>query len=110
MNSFWKDLLQKDEVAHPEFIRGLKKGIWAFAVWKGGEHVVGIQRRPIGEVMKEIDRELKGVIAKVIVANNNMVVVFDETGEQLPFYQGHWLEKRDLILADKTLDVQVEKL
>jgi len=110
MNSFWRSLLLKNEVPHPEFIRGLKKGIWAYAISKGGEQVVGIRERLIGKVMEEIDRELKGIIAKVMRCQNGMVAVFDAQGEQLLYYQGLWDKKKDLILEDKPINVVVERL
>jgi hypothetical protein len=40
------------------------------------------------------------LIKTVIRIRNDMVMVFDERGEQLPEYQGHYQEVRGKILAD----------
>ena len=40
------------------------------------------------------------MIGTVIVLQNGMVMVFDDEGEQLPEYQGHYEEVRGTILGD----------
>jgi hypothetical protein len=40
------------------------------------------------------------MIQEIIRLKNDMVMVFDEEGEQLPRYQGRYDEVKDLILAD----------
>lgn len=40
------------------------------------------------------------MIRTVIRINNNMVVVFDEEGEQIPWYQGNYDDVKEKILAD----------
>lgn len=40
------------------------------------------------------------MIKSVIKAPNNMVMVFDEDGEQIPQYQGQYEEVKELILKD----------
>lgn len=40
------------------------------------------------------------MIKTVIRIKNDMVLVFDEKGEQIPFYQGYYNEVKDIILAD----------
>jgi hypothetical protein len=40
------------------------------------------------------------MIKTVIRLKNNMVIVFDETGEQIPMYQGYYDEVKETILAD----------
>lgn len=40
------------------------------------------------------------MIRTVIRINNNMVMVFDEEGEQIPWYQGDYDDVRERILAD----------
>jgi hypothetical protein len=40
------------------------------------------------------------LIKTVIRIKNDMVMVFDEDGEQLPEYQGHYYDVKERILAD----------
>ena len=40
------------------------------------------------------------MIKKIIRLNNDMVMVFDEKGEQMPEYQGPYTDVRDRILED----------
>ena len=40
------------------------------------------------------------MIRSVIKAPNNMVMVFDENGEQIPEYQGQYEEVKERILKD----------
>ncbi len=40
------------------------------------------------------------MIRTVIRTRNGMVMVFDESGEQMPQYQGQYEEVRDKIVAD----------
>ena len=40
------------------------------------------------------------MIKTVIRLRNDMVIVFDESGEQIPVYQGFYPEVRESILAD----------
>jgi hypothetical protein len=40
------------------------------------------------------------MIKTVIRIKNDMVLVFDENGEQIPRYQGYYYEVKDKILAD----------
>jgi hypothetical protein len=40
------------------------------------------------------------MIKSVIKAPNNMVMVFDKNGEQIPQYQGQYEEVKELILKD----------
>jgi len=40
------------------------------------------------------------LIKTVIRIKNDMVMVFDEDGEQIPEYQGHYDEVKEKILAD----------
>jgi len=40
------------------------------------------------------------VIRTVIRINNNMVMVFDEEGEQIPWYQGNYDDVKERVLAD----------
>jgi hypothetical protein len=44
------------------------------------------------------------LIKTVIRMKNDMVMVFDEDGEQIPEYQGYYNDIKDKILADATLD------
>ena len=44
------------------------------------------------------------MIKKVIWCYNGMVVVFDEKGEQMPEYQGHYDKVWSMIMRDKTTD------
>lgn len=37
--------------------RGLKDGVIRYAIWKDGEQFVGIQQRPLRDVLNEIDNE-----------------------------------------------------
>ncbi|MCK4274433.1 MAG: hypothetical protein KAW90_06025 [Dehalococcoidales bacterium] len=39
------------------------------------------------------------MIRTVIRINNNMVMVFDEEGEQIPWYQGNYDDVKERILA-----------
>ncbi len=39
------------------------------------------------------------MIRTVIRINNNMVMVFDEEGEQIPWYQGNYDDVKEKILA-----------
>ena len=45
------------------------------------------------------------MIKTVIKCPNNMVMVFDERGEQIPEYQGQYEEVKEGILKDTSLDV-----
>ena len=40
------------------------------------------------------------MIQNVIKFQNGVVIVFDQDGEQIPEYQGHYDQVRDLILRD----------
>ncbi len=40
------------------------------------------------------------MITKIIRLKNDMVMVFDENGEELPEYQGRYDDVRDRIVAD----------
>jgi len=40
------------------------------------------------------------MIKTVIRIKNDMVMVFDEKGEEMPFYEGYYNEVKDKILAD----------
>lgn len=40
------------------------------------------------------------MIRTVIRINNNMVMVFDEEGEQIPWYQGDYDDVKERVLAD----------
>ena len=40
------------------------------------------------------------MIRTVIRIGNNMVIVFDDKGEQMPEYQGWYEDVRDIILSD----------
>ncbi len=40
------------------------------------------------------------MIKTVIRIKNDMVLVFDENGEEMPFYEGYYSEVKDKILAD----------
>ena len=40
------------------------------------------------------------MIKTAIRLQNNMVMVFDEEGEQIPEYQGQWLQVKESILRD----------
>jgi hypothetical protein len=44
------------------------------------------------------------LIKTVIRIKNDMVMVFDEHGEQLPEYQGYYKDVREKILADAPAD------
>jgi endo-alpha-1,4-polygalactosaminidase (GH114 family) len=44
------------------------------------------------------------MIKTVIRAKNDMVLVFDENGEELPEYQGYYSKVKDRILADAQVD------
>lgn len=44
------------------------------------------------------------MIKTVIRIKNDMVMVFDEKGEELPEYQGYYGEVKDRILADAQTD------
>ena len=50
------------------------------------------------------DEETKGgkMIKTVFVFPNGMVAVCDENGQQIPEYQGKWVEKKNMIIADST--------
>lgn len=48
------------------------------------------------------------MIANVFVFANGMVAVTDEHGQQIPEYQGRWMEKREAILRDKPPHVRVQ--
>lgn len=39
-------------------------------------------------------------ITNVYIFDTGMTAVFDQHRHQMPYYQGHWREVRDLILAD----------
>ena len=45
------------------------------------------------------------MIKTVIRCPNNMVMAFDEKGEQIPEYQGQYEEVKESILRDTSLDV-----
>ena len=40
------------------------------------------------------------MIKTVIRIKNNMVLVFDENGDEMPYYQGHYDEVKEKIMAD----------
>lgn len=40
------------------------------------------------------------MIKTVIKTEDNMVMVFDDKGEQMPGYQGHYEDVKDKIMAD----------
>jgi hypothetical protein len=40
------------------------------------------------------------MIKTIIRIKNDMVMVFDEAGEQIPEYQGHYADVKEKILAD----------
>ena len=44
------------------------------------------------------------MIKTVIRINNDMVMVFDENGEELPEYQGYYDSVKDNILADAQME------
>ena len=44
------------------------------------------------------------MIKKVIRCRNDMVMVFDENGEQLTCYQGYYADVNDSILKDSSVD------
>ena len=44
------------------------------------------------------------MINTVIKCSNNMVMVFDKEGEQIPEYQGHYQEVKGKILRDAPLN------
>lgn len=44
------------------------------------------------------------MIKTVIRTRNDMVMVFDENGEELPEYQGNYYDVKDRILADAQVD------
>jgi len=44
------------------------------------------------------------MIKTVIRAGNNMVLVFDENGEEMPKYQGFYHNVKDKIMADAQVD------
>ena len=44
------------------------------------------------------------MIKTIIRSQNNIVVVFDERGEQIPEYQGQYEEVKEKILKDATLN------
>ena len=48
-------------------------------------------------------------ISNVIRWENGTVMVFDQHGEQMPRYQGTWVECREDILRDKPEHVEVGK-
>jgi len=41
-----------------DFTRGVIAGIVAYAVWKDGKQVVGINERPLKEVIEEVKQDL----------------------------------------------------
>lgn len=41
-----------------EFCEGVIAGIKAFAVWDNGEEVVGVERKPLADVIKEVKEGL----------------------------------------------------
>ncbi len=51
---------------------------------------------------KKLERRTK-MIRTVIRCSNNMVMVFDREGEQIPEYQGQYQEVRESILKDAPL-------
>ncbi len=44
------------------------------------------------------------MIKTVIRSQNNMVMVFDESGEQIPGYQGQYKRVKESILKDAPID------
>lgn len=46
------------------------------------------------------------MIQQVVKFGNDMVLVLDEKGEQMPEYQGHYREVKDKILADAPEDAK----
>ncbi len=46
------------------------------------------------------DRRKTTMIKTVIKSADGMVMVFDKMGEQIPQYQGHYKEVKELILRD----------
>ena len=56
--NIWKELYGTRSEA---FVEGVKAGIKMYAVWDSGELLVGIGRRPIKDVFKEVDEGMGGI-------------------------------------------------
>lgn len=54
MMNYWKEMYG---TSTKEFVEGVIAGIKAFAVWDG-EQLVGVERRPLEEVIKEVKEGL----------------------------------------------------
>ena len=50
------------------------------------------------------------MISNVVRCANDMVLVFDDNGEQIPEYQGQYEEVRDRILRDTPLSAEFHYL
>ena len=48
------------------------------------------------------------IISRIVVMDNDMVMVFDRHGKQIPHYQGTWDENKVDIVGDKPDHVKVE--
>jgi hypothetical protein len=52
------------------------------------------------DIIKEFKPRRKYMIKTVIRIKNDMVLVFDEDGEEMPRYQGYYDDVKDKIMAD----------
>jgi hypothetical protein len=49
--NYWKEMYG---TTSKEFCEGVIAGIKAFAIWENGEQLVGVDRKPLEEVIKEV--------------------------------------------------------
>lgn len=47
-----------------EFIDGVVAGVTAFAVWDNGKQLVGVQKKPLNDVIRAVQEQLEGDNAK----------------------------------------------
>ncbi len=57
-NGYWWMNYGRFEQRSKDFIDGVVAGIEAFAVWDNGLQVVGVLKRPLEEVIREVHEEL----------------------------------------------------
>ena len=61
MSNYWYETFGKRST---EFIAGVRAGVTAFATWNNGEQFVGVLKKPLQKVLKEIDEQLGWPIDK----------------------------------------------
>ena len=56
---------RRDILSRINYLRGQIEGIRMFAIWKDGQQLVGCLQRPLEEVLKPIEDEIKTLEGKL---------------------------------------------